>query len=291
MEEASGLQTCLNVGHTCCLFCLCFSQLNTLHCRRASSAQTHLCLQFISRPFVVGDRIEISSVGGSKFVVGTVERVDPMRTIIRTDACMPITIPNKVTIPFASCPPSSMPSPPIPPPSPRPPLCCSLAKHLLRSPGLCNNLVEVQTRHHIDICFIWNPSGCHDFLAVLISLCMRHSPCVNAVIGSLPVTMPVQTLPGILSVTGMIHSEVAQPANQLLLHVVTIISNSPGPTKRKRSLAPHQDAVYVLNPTLHSINPKHQNTCCEMAGHVSIQPLSYVAGINTRTKCLVVVTS
>lgn len=53
-------------------------------------------MQFISRPFVVGDRIEISSVGGSKFVVGVVERVDPMRTIIRTDACMPITIPNKV---------------------------------------------------------------------------------------------------------------------------------------------------------------------------------------------------
>lgn len=55
-----------------------------------------LVMQFISRPFVVGDRIEISSVGGSKFVVGVVERVDPMRTIIRTDACMPITIPNKV---------------------------------------------------------------------------------------------------------------------------------------------------------------------------------------------------
>lgn len=46
---------------------------------------------------MVGDRIEISSVGGSKFVVGTVERVDPMRTIIRTDSCMPITIPNKVS--------------------------------------------------------------------------------------------------------------------------------------------------------------------------------------------------
>ena len=60
--------------------------------------EDHNCcaLQFISRPFVVGDRIEISSVGGSKFVVGTVERVDPMRTIIRTDSCMPITIPNKV---------------------------------------------------------------------------------------------------------------------------------------------------------------------------------------------------
>lgn len=58
-----------------------------------------VALQFISRPFVVGDRIEISSVGGAKFVVGTVERVDPMRTIIRTDACMPITIPNKVYCP------------------------------------------------------------------------------------------------------------------------------------------------------------------------------------------------
>ncbi len=57
---------------------------------------SYVTVQFISRPFVVGDRIEISSVGGSKFVVGTVERVDPMRTIIRTDSCMPITIPNKV---------------------------------------------------------------------------------------------------------------------------------------------------------------------------------------------------
>lgn len=69
------------------------------HCHDMVLRRHWVCaLQFISRPFVVGDRIEISSVGGGKsFVVGTVERVDPMRTIIRTDACMPITIPNKVS--------------------------------------------------------------------------------------------------------------------------------------------------------------------------------------------------
>ena len=55
-------------------------------------------VQFISRPFVVGERIEVMAPGsGSKWLVGVVERVDPMRTIIRSDACLPITIPNKVT--------------------------------------------------------------------------------------------------------------------------------------------------------------------------------------------------
>ena len=55
-------------------------------------------MQFISRPFVVGERIEVMAPGsGSKWLVGVVERVDPMRTIIRSDACLPITIPNKVT--------------------------------------------------------------------------------------------------------------------------------------------------------------------------------------------------
>lgn len=56
------------------------------------------CVQFISRPFVVGERIEVMAPGsGSKWLVGVVERVDPMRTIIRSDACLPITIPNKVS--------------------------------------------------------------------------------------------------------------------------------------------------------------------------------------------------
>ncbi|KAK9861810.1 hypothetical protein WJX84_000948 [Apatococcus fuscideae] len=51
---------------------------------------------FLSRPFVVGDRVELLTSGGSKFMVGYVERVDPMRTIFRTDACLPVMIPNKV---------------------------------------------------------------------------------------------------------------------------------------------------------------------------------------------------
>ncbi|KAL0050270.1 hypothetical protein WJX82_007782 [Trebouxia sp. C0006] len=51
---------------------------------------------FLSRPFVVGDRVELSSGGGERVMVGVIERVDPMRTIIRTDASLPVTIPNKV---------------------------------------------------------------------------------------------------------------------------------------------------------------------------------------------------
>lgn len=54
-------------------------------------------LQFLSRPFVVGDRVELSTAAGAKFMVGYVERVDPMRTIFRTDACLPVMIPNKVS--------------------------------------------------------------------------------------------------------------------------------------------------------------------------------------------------
>ncbi len=56
------------------------------------------CVQFLSRPFVVGDRVELSSGGGERVMVGVIERVDPMRTIIRTDASLPVTIPNKVVI-------------------------------------------------------------------------------------------------------------------------------------------------------------------------------------------------
>ena len=57
-------------------------------------------MQFLSRPFVVGDRVELSSAGGERVLVGVIERVDPMRTIIRTDASLPVTIPNKV---LAAC--------------------------------------------------------------------------------------------------------------------------------------------------------------------------------------------
>jgi small-conductance mechanosensitive channel len=54
------------------------------------------CMQFLSQPFVVGDRVEILTSGGGRVITGTVERVDPMRTILRSDAELPITMPNKV---------------------------------------------------------------------------------------------------------------------------------------------------------------------------------------------------
>ena len=55
-------------------------------------------VQFLSQPFVVGDRVEILTSGGGHVITGTVERVDPMRTILRSDAELPITMPNKVLV-------------------------------------------------------------------------------------------------------------------------------------------------------------------------------------------------
>lgn len=55
-----------------------------------------LSMQFLSQPFVVGDRVEILTSSGGRVITGTVERVDPMRTIMRSDAELPITMPNKV---------------------------------------------------------------------------------------------------------------------------------------------------------------------------------------------------
>ena len=54
-----------------------------------------LWLQFLSRPFVVGDRIDILTSGGTKFATGFVERVDPIYTVLRTDTGTPVTINNK----------------------------------------------------------------------------------------------------------------------------------------------------------------------------------------------------
>jgi hypothetical protein len=53
-------------------------------------------LQFLSRPFVVGDRIDILTTGGAKFATGFVERVEPIYTVLRTDSGTPVTINNKV---------------------------------------------------------------------------------------------------------------------------------------------------------------------------------------------------
>ena len=57
-------------------------------------------MQFLSRPFVVGDRIDILTSGGTKFATGYVERVDPIYTVLRTDTGTPVTINNKVCLPL-----------------------------------------------------------------------------------------------------------------------------------------------------------------------------------------------
>ena len=41
------------------------------------------CAQFLTRPFVVGDRIEVKTTGGGTVLVGTVEKIDVMRTVVR----------------------------------------------------------------------------------------------------------------------------------------------------------------------------------------------------------------
>lgn len=53
-------------------------------------------MQFLSRPFVVGDRVEISTPSGSKSIVGVVEKIEPMSTHLRTNQWLPIIVPNKV---------------------------------------------------------------------------------------------------------------------------------------------------------------------------------------------------
>ena len=52
-------------------------------------------VQFLTRPFVVGDRIELKTTGGGSILTGVVERIDPMRTMIRMDDSVPVNIPNK----------------------------------------------------------------------------------------------------------------------------------------------------------------------------------------------------
>jgi small-conductance mechanosensitive channel len=52
-------------------------------------------LQFLSRPFVVGDRVQMTGIGGVK-ASGVVEVVEPMRTLLRTDDGAAVRVPNKV---------------------------------------------------------------------------------------------------------------------------------------------------------------------------------------------------
>ena len=52
-------------------------------------------MQFVSRPFVVGDRVELRTATGASVVLGLVERISPMNTTFRSDQNIPISIPNK----------------------------------------------------------------------------------------------------------------------------------------------------------------------------------------------------
>ena len=75
--------------------------LPALLCKQAQLGHQRahtMCAQFLSRPFVVGDRIDVTTAGGGRLLTGYVERVDPMRTILRSDAGLPFMLPNKVPV-------------------------------------------------------------------------------------------------------------------------------------------------------------------------------------------------
>jgi len=50
---------------------------------------------YTNRPFIAGDRVLLKSMNGATVVNGTVERIRPINTVIRTDAGIPIFIHNK----------------------------------------------------------------------------------------------------------------------------------------------------------------------------------------------------
>lgn len=58
-------------------------------------AEHIVLLQFLTRPFVVGDRIELKTTSGGTVLIGIVEKIDPMRTVLRTDGTVPVAVPNK----------------------------------------------------------------------------------------------------------------------------------------------------------------------------------------------------
>jgi len=51
---------------------------------------------YVSQPFVVGDKVEVRTAGGGALLAGWVERIEPLRTTITSDAFVPVSIPNKV---------------------------------------------------------------------------------------------------------------------------------------------------------------------------------------------------
>ena len=67
-------------------------------------APSTCCSQFLSRPFVVGERVDISSSSsGTKIATGYVEQVEPFFTVLRSDTGLPVTIPNKALADMIIC--------------------------------------------------------------------------------------------------------------------------------------------------------------------------------------------
>jgi small-conductance mechanosensitive channel len=52
-------------------------------------------LQFLSRPFVAGDMVQFNGPGNLS-VTGVVDKVAPMRVMLRTEDGAVVSIPNKV---------------------------------------------------------------------------------------------------------------------------------------------------------------------------------------------------
>ena len=50
---------------------------------------------YLTRPFVAGERISLLTAGGGVVATGTVERIEIMRCVVRNDAGMPLSIPNR----------------------------------------------------------------------------------------------------------------------------------------------------------------------------------------------------
>ncbi|KAK9841401.1 hypothetical protein WJX74_005134 [Apatococcus lobatus] len=69
---------------------------------------------FLTRPFVVGDRIELKTAGGGSVLVGQVESIDPMRTVIDASG-IPVAVPNKAILDMLICNESKLqrPAPPV----------------------------------------------------------------------------------------------------------------------------------------------------------------------------------
>lgn len=55
-------------------------------------------MQFMTNVFVVGERITLLGQGGGEVTTGIVERIDPMRTLLRSDEGLPVALPNSAVM-------------------------------------------------------------------------------------------------------------------------------------------------------------------------------------------------